>query len=115
MKSHFVYHLCQKETWRRAVGDGEYAGSELDLSDGFIHFSAAGQVKQTARLHLAGVKGLVLLKVNANKLGDSLLWETSRSGELFPHLYGRLAPDLVDSATELQIDGNGNHIFPAIE
>jgi len=115
MKSHFVYHLCQKETWGRAVSDGEYAGSALDQCDGFIHFSAGGQVKQTARLHLAGVKGLVLLKVNANKLGESLLWEASRNGELFPHLYGRLTPDLVDSATELQIDENGNHIFPVIE
>ena len=60
------------------------------LRDGFIHFSTASQVAETARKHYFGQTGLFLVAVDADALGDALRWEPSRNDELFPHLYGEL-------------------------
>lgn len=104
--------MCQRSSWKAAVTDGVYQGGELDLRDGFIHFSSPVQVRKTAALYLAGVTGLVLLKVDAHRLGDALKWEKSRDDLLFPHLYGSIDPADVDAVFDLPVDGNGVHVFP---
>ncbi len=68
---------------------------EVDLRDGFIHFSTAEQAVETAAKHFAGQRDLVLLAVEADALGDALKWEPSRGGALFPHLYAPLDLTLV--------------------
>ncbi len=65
-------------------------GSALDRNDGFIHFSTADQLAETARRHFCGQEDLVVLTVQAERLGAALIWEPSRDGHLFPHLYGVL-------------------------
>jgi uncharacterized protein (DUF952 family) len=55
-----------------------------------VHFSTAAQLPETLRRHFAGETGLVLLAVEADGLGAALLWEPSRGGALFPHLYREL-------------------------
>ena len=60
----------------------------IDLTDGFIHFSTAEQVQETAAKHFAGQSGLLLVAVDGGGLGDALIYEASRGGALFPHLYG---------------------------
>ena len=67
-----------------AERDGIFRGSEVDLRDGFIHFSSAEQVAETAAKHFAGARDLMLLRVNAASLGERLKWEPSRGGALFP-------------------------------
>tara|TARA_B100000676_G_scaffold257431_1_gene265242 strand:+ start:238 stop:642 length:405 start_codon:yes stop_codon:yes gene_type:complete len=111
----FIYHLCQKETWKEALKTGEFSGSELDLKDGFIHFSTADQVAQTAESHLKGVEGLVLLKVPISLVTDSLKWEKSRDGKTFPHLYRTLKSIEVIDVTELQLSGNNRHVIPILD
>ena len=85
-----VYKICPASHWRVAERDGIFRGSEVDLRDGFIHFSSAEQVAETAAKHFAGARDLMLLRVNAASLGELLKWEPSRGGALFPHLYGDL-------------------------
>ena len=60
----------------------------MDRRDGFIHFSTAAQVEETARRHFAGRTDLLLVAVDVD--GLDIRWEPSRGGELFPHLYGVL-------------------------
>ena len=114
MDKKFIYHMCQKATWEEAVDTGEYAGSALDLADGFIHFSTADQVKKTAALHLAGVTGLVLLTVPVDVVADALKWEPSRDGIMFPHLYRSLKLDEAVDVTDLELDTKRRHIFPRL-
>lgn len=90
MTANRIYHMCRAEEWRAAEAAGEYAGSSQDQADGFIHFSTAEQLPGSAAKHRKGQPGLVLLTVDADKLGDALKWEPSRGGQLFPHLYGAL-------------------------
>lgn len=105
--SHVAYKLVDQAEWAGARAAGAYAGSAVDVADGYIHMSGADQLVETARRHYAGRRGLVLVSVELSGLGDALKWEASRGGALFPHLY---APLPVAAATEerpLSVDDQG--------
>jgi uncharacterized protein (DUF952 family) len=85
-----IYKICERAAWQAAESAGLYRGSTLDISDGFIHFSSAAQVGETAAKHFAGQTDLMLVAINGDALGAALKWETSRGGALFPHLYAAL-------------------------
>jgi|SRR5665213_2907194 len=89
-----IYKICPAELWQAAVGAAEFRGSPIDLADGFIHFSSATQVGETAARHFAGVTGLVLVAFDDATLAPPVRYEPSRRGALFPHLYGPLDPKL---------------------
>lgn len=67
-----------------------FTGAPVDLADGYIHFSAADQVEETAARHFAGQDDLLLVAVDPLRLAAPLRWEISRGGAAFPHLYGPL-------------------------
>jgi uncharacterized protein (DUF952 family) len=113
--SPMIYHMCRAEEWAAAVRDGVYRGSAQDRADGFIHFSTAAQIAPSARRHRAGQDGLVLVMVESARLGDRLRWEPARGGELFPHLYGPLAPAEATSVRLLALGPDGAHVFPPLE
>lgn len=100
-----IYKLLPTREWETAEAAGVFTGSAVDAADGFIHFSTAAQVEDTARRHFAGQAGLSLLAVATDALGDSLRWEPSRGGDLFPHLYGDLPVSAVTWAAELPETG----------
>lgn len=109
-----IYKICPAAEWRAAERAGVFRGSAVDLRDGFIHFSAADQVAETAAKHFAGKTDLMLIHVDAEGLGDALKWEVSRGGALFPHLYGDLRTEAVIRAEPLPVDDSGRHIFPRL-
>ena len=109
-----IYHMCPAEAWQAAVPRYSPARTADDLRDGFIHFSTADQIAQSARRHRAGQSGLVLIAVESARLGDRLKWEKSRGGALFPHLYGPLHPSEVDSVDPLPLGPDCEHIFPPL-
>ena len=106
-----IYKICPEDAWKEADGKGAFAGSEVDRRDGFIHLSAAHQVRDTARRHFAGQKDLVLVAFEAEELGDYLKWEASRGGDLFPHVYGELPAALARWVKPLPLGAEG-HVFP---
>ena len=109
-----IYKIFMTDEWADLDAIGETAGAPVDLADGFIHFSTAETVRETAARHFAGAPDLVLASVEADTLGDALVWETSRGGALFPHLYRRLARADVIEAHPLPADGAGGHRFPEL-
>jgi uncharacterized protein (DUF952 family) len=110
-----IYRIVSAEAWQRAEAVGSFEGTEHDLRDGFIHFSTAAQVAETAARHYAGLEGLLLVSVNANALGSALRWEPSRGGALFPHLYGALPLSAVASVAPFPLGPDGVHVLPAIQ
>ena len=107
----FLYKIMSKQEWEKVQAHGIYEGSEVDRKDGFIHLSAAHQVRVTAQKHFSGITDLVLISIREESLGPSLKWETSRGGELFPHIYGPLQLDAVGESASLPLV-NGIHQFP---
>jgi uncharacterized protein (DUF952 family) len=109
-----IYKICPAELWREAERVGVFHGSPVDLHDGFIHFSTAGQVAETAARHFSGQRDLVLVAVDADTLGPALKWEPSRGGALFPHLYGPLDVSAVQSVEALPLGPEGHHALPEL-
>lgn len=108
-----IYKICPRALWREAEEAGRFKGAPVDEADGFIHFSTAEQVPETAARHFANVSDLLLIGIEAEALGEALRYEPSRGGALFPHLYGDLPLDAVRSVTELPIGPDGQHVLPA--
>ena len=61
-----IYKICPASAWREAERQGVYKGSADDLRDGYIHFSTASQVAETARKHYFGQTGLFLIAVDGS-------------------------------------------------
>ncbi|TCT06832.1 DUF952 domain-containing protein [Aquabacter spiritensis] len=108
-----IYKIAPAALWQDAVRAGRFVGAPVDLEDGFIHFSTAAQMHETAQRHFAGQADLLLIAVDAPALGDALKWEPSRGGALFPHLYGPLPLDAVRTVMPLPLGPDGGHVFPA--
>ena len=109
-----IYKIVHREMWEAAVAAGFFNGSPVDLADGFIHFSTAAQVRDTAAKHFAGMPDLLLVAVPAAAILDAIKWEPSRGGDLFPHLYGPLPVAAVSWVKRLTIAPDGRHLFPEL-
>jgi uncharacterized protein (DUF952 family) len=110
-----IYKIVPRPLWQSAEESGSFAGSPIDLEDGYIHFSTAGQVTETAARHFAGQADLLLVAVDTNALGTALRYEPSRGGALFPHLYAPLSLGAVRWVKPLPLDSEGRHMFPVLE
>jgi uncharacterized protein (DUF952 family) len=106
-----IYKIFRRSEWDAFRLAGETLGAPIDVADGYVHFSTAAQVAETAAKHFATESDLVLLALNPDALGEALKWEPSRGGALFPHLYRplRLSDVIWDKSLPLGATG---HIFP---
>ena len=106
-----IYKIFRRPEWDALRTAGQTRGAPVDLADGFIHFSTASQVVETAAKWFASDSDLVLVAFEANTLGPALKWEPSRGGALFPHLYRALSLSEVVWDKSLPL-GAAGHIFP---
>ncbi|WP_029074439.1 DUF952 domain-containing protein [Kaistia adipata] len=109
-----IFKIAPDTLWRDALDAGVFTGAPIDIADGYIHFSAADQVRETAERYFGGQSNLVLVAVDGDKLGDGLKWEPSRGGALFPHLYGPLDLSAVIWTKALPVGNDGRHVFPEL-
>jgi uncharacterized protein (DUF952 family) len=105
-----AFKIVAAEEWAAARTAGAYAGSAVDLADGYIHLSTADQLAGTARRHYAGCGDLRLLEVDLGAL-DAVRWEASRGGELFPHQYGPLPVAAVRVERPLAVADDGDMLL----
>lgn len=110
--SSIIYKIVARDVWNKALEKGVFEGVGIDISDGFIHLSAANQVRETAARFFHGQDDLMLVGVDAQMLGHTLQWEPSADGALFPHLHGTLSLQAVVSQDELVMDETGGHQLP---
>ena len=106
----FIYKVCDRNLWLESLKVGVFVGAEIDLNDGFIHFSTADQLQETLERYFFGQKNLMLLKVETNKL--QIKWELAREHDLFPHLYDDLPLNCIVEHHHLACSATGTHIVP---
>ena len=106
----FVYKVVDTGLWEVAKGTGKFIGAEIDLQDGYIHFSTASQLRNTLARHFTGRGNLILLKIEISKL--DIIWEFARDGDLFPHLYNYLPLNSVVGEYQIGVSPDGDHILP---
>jgi len=108
----FIYKIASAETLAAAEQSGSFVGMPIDLADGYIHFSTAGQLAETLRLHFKGQKGLALFSVRCADMGDALIWEASRGGALFPHVYGSFPTSAIVWTGSVDVGDDGSVVLP---
>lgn len=111
-ENQLIYKVCTLAEWQSARALGAFEGSAADRADGFVHFSAAHQLRETVARHFAGIRGLVLVEVKTEALGKMLKWQPSRGGDLFPHLFKPMPLEAVTREWSLPLGMDGNHQFP---
>lgn len=106
-----IYKILTPAQWESFHATGEFHGAPIDVADGFIHFSNAEQMVETAAKHFADAGDLILAWAKTDAFGDALKWETSRGGAKFPHLYASWSMDQVSGHAPLPFV-DGAHKFP---
>ena len=105
-----VFHITERGTFALALETGMYEGSSLAL-EGFIHCSTRAQVLRTAGRFYAGRAGLVLLCIDAARLGDMLRYEPA-DGEEFPHCYGAVPLTAIPAVIDFPCRADGGFDLP---
>lgn len=106
-----IYKIFRLEEWATLTANGTTTGAPIDVQDGYIHFSTATQVAETAAKHFTSENNVVLAVCNPDLLAPDLKWEPSRGGVDFPHLYRALALSDVSAHFDLE-RRNGVFDFP---
>lgn len=112
MTQKLIYKITTEDQWAKAEQTGIFEGAPVDLADGYIHFSTSETVRETAAKHFAGQNALLLIAIDEEALGKDLIYEVSRGGIKFPHLYGSLDLSHVVWAQPLPLGENQLHVFP---
>ena len=103
-----IYHLAVRAEWEAARNKEEYRAESLAL-EGFIHCSKDhSQLLAVANRLFPGRADLLVLEVETDRLDSPLKHEVSRSGEIYPHIYGPLNTNAVVGTLSLNPgDGSG--------
>ena len=91
----YVYRVLNLDEWCEFKKKKYFLGNSTDKKSGFIHLSTSDQLKKTIEIHFKDIKNLVVLKINLKKLKRKIVWEESRDGKNFPHLYDFLPIECV--------------------
>jgi uncharacterized protein (DUF952 family) len=104
-----IFKIVPSADWTDACATGRFEGSADDRRDGFIHLSAADQLRGTLERHFNGQHDLLLVAYEEAALTDKLKWEASRNNSLFPHYYGPLPTSSAKWQRPLALDAHGLH------
>jgi len=107
-----IFKIYTALQWGGRVPLGHMPWAPVDEADGFVHLSALHQVLGTANKHFADQRDLVLVEIDAHALPkDSLRWEVSRGGELFPHVHATIPLVAAKQSWALEL-GEGGFVLP---
>ena len=107
MQDRIAYKVMSAVEAQQMQRDGVFRGSPVDIADGYIPLSCASQLAGTLERHFSGIEGLMLVTVDLTQLSDTVRWEPSRGGQLFPHIHGPLPLAAVVSVTALERTSDG--------
>jgi uncharacterized protein (DUF952 family) len=105
-----LFHITTRAAWELAQTHGEYRATSL-ASEGFIHLSEDRQWRGVANRFYSGVRDLVLLAIDADRLRAEVRREPA-DGDVYPHLYGALNLDAVTGVFALPLDDEGAICLP---
>lgn len=111
-----IYHLVPRPLWEQAP-PGPYADPSL-ADEGFIHCSHVEQVERVANVFFADQPEMVVLCLDASRLGDVRDEPPAPAGETnpfpretFPHVYGPLDRSAVVAVRPLKRGPDGRWMF----
>lgn len=94
-----IFHITTRTAWENS--EQEYRSASL-TTEGFIHCSLATQLEWVLSTHFKHQSDLVLLTIDPERVKAEIRYENSHGdGEHFPHIYGPLNRDAVESVKAL--------------
>ena len=108
----FIYKIATRDVVEAARVGGTFTGMPIDTADGYLHFSTAAQLPETLRLYFGGQTDVVLLALRSRDMGEALVWESSRGGQLFPHVYGTFPMTTVVHEAAIDVAADGSSTLP---
>ena len=96
-----IYKILLPSEWADFEAAGQFEGSLFDHESGFIHCSSREQVGPTALRVFPSAPTLVIAAIDATVLGQTVRWEESTDGGLFPHVYGPVPREAVTGVFEV--------------
>lgn len=112
--SNFIYKILSPQEHQHLMLktplETQWKGAEIDVLDGFIHFSTLNQVAVVANKYFSQFPLIYILKFNSEDLGQHLKWEGPEQTEktdpnlIFPHLYAALNLNLASVSKISKID-----------
>jgi uncharacterized protein (DUF952 family) len=108
--SQHIFHITERSAFAAALETGAYETDSLK-SEGFVHCSTRDQLERTAARFFAGRSGLVILCIDAARLGTQLRYETAH-GEAFPHCYGAIPLDAIPALIDCPCRADGGFDLP---
>jgi uncharacterized protein (DUF952 family) len=105
-----VFHITERSAFAAALESGTYEAESLQR-EGFIHCSKRSQVLRSAARFFGGRSGLVLLCIDAERLGSLLRYEGA-DGEEFPHCYGPIPLEAIPAVIDFPCRPDGSFELP---
>ncbi len=103
-----IYHLITEQDWSGAQEARECHPESLRV-EGFVHCSRdVPQMLRVAQRLYPGRRDLLALELDTMQLHYPVISEPSRSGEMYPHIYGPLETAAVIRVWRVQSDADGN-------
>ena len=104
-----IFHLITEQDWESARGAGQWRPGSLD-EEGFIHCSNDEEqaMRVVARLY-PDRTDMLALEVDSENLNHPVVSEPSRSGEIYPHIYGPLEISAVIKVWRVMADDGGGY------
>ena len=106
-----IFHITSADRWTTAKNLGSYCSDTL-ATEGFMHCSTRAQVIGSADRFFRGVRDLVILVIDRDRIAAELKYEGTDPQNLFPHIYGELNIDAVIAAIDLESTADGSFIMP---
>lgn len=97
-----IFHVVLPEDWEYYKARPSYQAESL-RTEGFIHCSYKHQLDEVLKRYYDGVKKVIILTIETDKLIPKLVEEPSTGGKVYPHIYGRLNHNAVVKAEERKL------------
>jgi uncharacterized protein (DUF952 family) len=96
-----IYHVTTQHDWLSQERKSEFIPQDY-FREGFIHCCTPSQLQGVLERYFKGMKDLVILCLDENKLKPELKYEASTNDEKFPHLYGGINRDAISNVKRLE-------------
>jgi uncharacterized protein (DUF952 family) len=101
-----IFHITERSAFAAALETGAYETDSLK-TEGFVHCSTRAQLAPTVARFFAGRSGLVILCIEAARLGYE-----AADGETFPHCYSVIPLDAIVAVIDFPCRPDGGFELP---
>lgn len=113
MSATHAYKVLTLDQWVGFQSTSVFTGSPVDIADGYIHMSGPDTLKTTLDKWYIDQTQVVILEINLSNFGADLIWEISRGGAKFPHLYTALPMAAVGRMWQVSPDAQILYTLPS--